>query len=261
MVTALGKEAKIQEGWLIGAMLSDKNDNSTCTPCGKCRQKIASFVDQNIKINLLTLDKNIIASPTIRELLPSDFSYKNIGKGIVGNSAELNIEEQAINNRVCRYGKLKESEIFNWFKDLKPDSRATDKYNVVIIKLENNIYIAGVEVQNAAYTGSTMAIQNAISIMNIEFGNNQKVIEVYSLTKNLAASKLPDEKDYFYPLSGTELEVLKPFATRKIKACLFNENGNFMYQDLEYNTEVIKPKKGPERFINDYMKRERSLSI
>ena len=62
MVTGLGKQVELVEGWVMGAPKhlkpgsADPLANNKCTCCGKCRQQIAGFAGPDVKIHSVSLN-------------------------------------------------------------------------------------------------------------------------------------------------------------------------------------------------------------
>lgn len=52
------------------------NENTICTPCGACRQRLYEFADENMKIYLCSQDGTINKVITLGELLPHPFKFK-----------------------------------------------------------------------------------------------------------------------------------------------------------------------------------------
>ncbi|MBC7674987.1 MAG: cytidine deaminase, partial [Rhodoferax sp.] len=59
------------------AVIADSPEPVPC--CGGCRQKIAEFADQNVRVNLYTTDGKS-KSMTVAELLPGSFSAAHMDR-------------------------------------------------------------------------------------------------------------------------------------------------------------------------------------
>lgn len=234
MVTALGKKAAIHEAWVIGApeSLTGPCDHPLAAiggqPCGNCRQQIFGLAaDENIPIHCLSLNGHDTIR-TIGYLLPDAFQFEDFDNAAAeersaarGHLAPDDID--TLLERVMRKGPLTRQQIFSWLDTLESIDYASRIGQAVIIGLDNGHYVAGVKVENAAYTGLS-AMQAALGIATVNFGKST-VREIYTLSK----SRRPDmqDKDMVYPLSLPSIQGLNEFvADVKIPVTLFTESGD-----------------------------------
>lgn len=234
MVTALGKAAAIHEGWVLGAPehltgpcdhpLADRDGQ----PCGNCRQQIIGLAASNdIPIHCLSLNGRDVVK-TIGQLLPDDFQFEDFNPDAAAsrNAARGTTaprDPDAIIDRVLRRGPLTRDQVFTWLDQLESVDYASLVGQSVILGLDNGFYVAGVKVENAAYTGLN-AMQAALGIATANFGK-VRVNEIYALSK----SRRPDmpSHDMIYPLSLPAIQGLNEFvAGADIPLSLFTENGD-----------------------------------
>lgn len=92
IATALGKNAEIVEGWVMGAPTNLKAGddhalaNNCVSCCGKCRQQIASLANPAVQIHSVSLN-GAIKTTTVGDFLPDAFTYKQFMTEVGGNSA------------------------------------------------------------------------------------------------------------------------------------------------------------------------------
>ena len=234
LVTAMGKKAAIHDAWVLGApgRLTGPSDDPMADldgqPCGNCRQQILGLAaNEEVPVHCLSLNgKDTIK--TIGYLLPDAFQFadfdpeaaaeREAARGFLApeNPAELM-------TRVMRRGPLSQTEIHVWINQLESVDYASRIGQAVIIRLENGFYVAGVKVENAAYTGLN-AMQAALGIATANFGK-VCVTEIYTLSK----SRRPDMQgdDMVYPLSLPSIQGLNEFvADPAIPVTLFTQGGD-----------------------------------
>lgn len=189
MATALGKDAHIVEGWVMGAPKNLKHgdqdalaDNKVSC-CGKCRQQIAEFADPDVVLHSISLNGDH-EEATIDTLLPKQFNFKQFAPELLQPTPkELNVLScSEIENRLTRKGAvLSNEEIYAWLQSLESIDYATQTGQAVILKLQDNQYVAGVKIENAAYV-SIDPIQCAIAIANVAI-EKPCVQEVWTLSQ------------------------------------------------------------------------------
>lgn len=138
------------------------------------------------------------------------------------NTPHLSTDE--IRNRLMRQGTILDNmQIFNWLKDIHSDNRACFADKSIVLRLNNGAYVAGVSVDNPAYTASISAARSAVSIMNAIFGQ-QHVSEVWYFERNNTSV----QANKFYLLSGSSLQVLSEFCnnTSEVTVNIFSVKGS-----------------------------------
>lgn len=218
MVTGLGKQAEIVEGWVMGAPGKLKqgdtdpaaNQGGSC--CGKCRQQIAGFAAPSVPIHSVALNGQV-ATTTVGEFLPDAFSYRSFMPELVSSRhadtpAPASPEVEA---KLMRQGPLTNDQIRSWLKELESFDLSSRQSQAVIIRLANGMYVAGVKVEDAAFL-SIDPMQSAIALATAEFGA-QKVTEVHSFGKGRDGAELG--ADAYIPLTGSALQVLSQFAVHE----------------------------------------------
>jgi cytidine deaminase len=166
MVTALGKQAEIVEGWVMGAPLSikpgdkDPAADALCSCCGKCRQQIAGLAAEDAKIHYVTLNGKT-STTTVGAFLPELFTFRSYIPGLVkdqGGAVSL--------KNLTRKGPLDEGDIEAWLKSLESVDYATKVTQSIILKLDNGFYVAGTKVEEAAFvdiSAAQAATANAVT--------------------------------------------------------------------------------------------------
>lgn len=201
MATAFGKGAEIAEGWIMGAPKDLKQgsnhflaDNKVSC-CGKCRQQIVGFADPSVVIHSISLNGGH-KQTTVREFLPDEFSFRQFAPELLTppaiKKATPSIAE--IENKLVRRGReLSETEILQWLQKLESIDYATQTGQAVVLKLAGNNYVAGVNIEDAAYV-SIDPVSSAIAIASAEFG--QFVVEeAWTLSKSKIEIELADSRN------------------------------------------------------------------
>ena len=236
MVTALGKKAAIHEAWVMGApaSLTGPCDHPMADldaqPCGNCRQQILGLaVNDQIPVHCLSLNGRDTVK-TIGYLLPDAFQFEDFDPEAAAERAAAqgflapeNVQE--VIHQVIRQGPLSQQDIRDWIGQLESVDYASRIGQAVIIRLENGFYVAGVKVENAAYTGLN-AMQAALGIATANFGK-VRVQEIYTLS----TSRRPDMPghDVVYPLSLPSIQGLNEFvADPHIPVTLFTQGGDYV---------------------------------
>ena len=94
--------------------------------------------------------------------------------------------------------------------------------HIVILRLTNGAYVAGVKVENGAYVG-TSAMQSALANAVTTYGSVD-VAEVYSRGHRIGAAE-----DLVYPVALSGLQGLNEFVTtdpKKIPVTMFTASGD-----------------------------------
>ncbi|MCE9508150.1 MAG: hypothetical protein K8R48_07550 [Alphaproteobacteria bacterium] len=195
MVTGLGKQAEIAEVWVMGA---------TC--CGKCRQQIAGFAGENVKIHYMAL-KGGSASTTVGAFLPETFTLREFSAEKKSSSAEK-LSAADVENRLFRKGNLTEQDIKTWLQEINSIDYFSKISQAVVLKLDNGVYAAGAKVEDAAFL-SLNAVQSALASAVTNFGACA-VQEAWVYTKGRAGKEIPP--DSFCALTMSALQSLLQMA-------------------------------------------------
>lgn len=233
IVTAMGKRATIHEGWGMGApgALTGRCDHPMADlagqPCGNCRQQIMGLAESDdVQIHSLSLNGHDNVK-TINYLLPDAFQFEDYDDGAAterkaARGALAPIDPTDILARVIRPGDLSEAQIFAWLDSLESIDYASHIGQSVVLRLDNGFYVAGVKVENAAYTGIN-AMQAALGNATVNFGK-VSVDAIYALSKPRRVDMAGD--DLVYPLSLPSLQGLNEFiAAPDVPVRLFTTAG------------------------------------
>lgn len=231
MVTSLGNQAEIREGWIMGAPSSLSRGTESpmadvlLTCCGKCRQQLANFADETVSIHSISLN-GAKSTTTMGAFLPDQFTFKQFNMTL-GNSGQTKPDKAPtavqIAEQLVRTGRtLSQDEIFGWLQSLESADFATWTSDAIVLRLENGAYVAGVKVEEAAFVDIN-AMQSAVAIATGAFGK-QAVSEVWSFSKARDPKQFAD--DAFRPPSLSSLQTLLEFAAHKdIPIHLLNAKG------------------------------------
>lgn len=247
MVTALGKKASIHEAWVVGAPeyltgpAKDHMADLPGLPCGNCRQQIHGLAEHGgIDVHCVSLNgKDMIRS--IDFLLPDAFQFEDFDPEAAAerDAARGHLapdDPGEIMNRVIRKGLLSGTEIFEWLNSLESVDYASRISQSVILLLDNGYYVAGVKVENAAYTGLN-AIQAALGIATVNFGP-ARVREIYALSKSRRSGM--DQSDLIYPLSLPSIQGLNEFIENPtVPVTLFAPSGDCVVMDYGAAAECL----------------------
>lgn len=180
LVTAFGKAAIIDAVWLMAApdylIVPTNNPMADIQgqTCGNCRQQISGLaLNGNIPVRAISLN-GTGATDTLETLLPKSFSFGDFDPSIAARRLEDRARKDdpdfaAIEKRLMRQTPQDKAAIFTWLSDLESIDYASGQGQAVVLSLSNGAYVAGVRVENAAYTGLN-AIQSAIGIASTAFG-------------------------------------------------------------------------------------------
>ena len=227
-VGALGQEADIVEGWVMGAPRGATTSDLAVYPCGECRQRIAQYTAPTAPIHIVGLDGEMKNTKTRAELIPNAFSFRDLSHNDVAAATALASEARQLIREVRT--PLGINEIYEWMGRLQPDVRVSGVKESVVLRLENGAYVAGVKIENAAYPSSTMAMQSAVAVMNLAFGP-QKIAEVW----NYGAYTIPEkgQETAYIPLTGSSLQILAQFADGTVPVNTMNSQGNVKTVSLQ----------------------------
>ncbi len=214
LVTALGKQAEIVEGWVMGAPRhikpgdKDPSADAQVSCCGKCRQQIAGLASENTKIHYVTLNGEVTTT-TVGKFLPDLFSFRQFipdlvrdqGKGVAPVADD-------VQKKLLRRGPLTDKEIQSWLKSLEPVDYASKISQSVVLKLDNGFYVAGARVEEAAFIDIS-AVQAAIANAASAFGTFT-VENAWVYTCGRDEKKLPAGNFGTLPMSA--LQVLLEFS-------------------------------------------------
>jgi cytidine deaminase len=195
MVTSLGKQAEIAEVWVMGA---------TC--CGKCRQQIAGFAGENVKIHYMAL-KGGGTSTTVGAFLPEAFTLREFSAEKKSAGSGM-LSAAAIENRLFRKAPLTEQQIAAWLREIDSIDYFSKISQAVVLKLDNGAYAAGAKVEDAAFL-SMNAVQSALASAVTNFGACA-VQETWVYTKGRAGKEIPP--DSFGVLTMSALQSLLQMA-------------------------------------------------
>lgn len=210
MVTALGRCAVIENVWVMGATEKTSNTADTTSCCGRCRQRLAGFATDETAIHMVSLE-GVITSAAMKDLLPRSFSFKDYltdhDKKTSCGSRLTTLNEAEINNRLIRKAGHTDNDIFSWLSELEAIDYTSAISQSAIIVLDNGHSVAGVRIEDAAFTGIN-AVQSAIALACARFGTF-KISRVFMLSKSADPHILP--KNAIQPLSLSALQALYEF--------------------------------------------------
>lgn len=228
MVVALGKDAAIVEGWVMGAPrgLEKGTDNPLgdveVSCCGKCRQQIANFASEDVVIHSVALN-GPASTTTMGRYLPDQFTFRQFRPAAEPGEATPPPARPAgqIEQRLIRTGPdLPPAAIRDWLQSLESANAASGTSDAVIMRLANGAHVAGVKIEEAAFQ-DVNAIQCAAANANAEFGK-QPVTELWSYSHGYPSQ--PD--DAFVTPKLSALQTLLAFATGPdLPIHLFNTSG------------------------------------
>jgi cytidine deaminase len=187
MLTGLGKYAEIAEGWVMGApRQAQAPTDALVSCCGKCRQQIAGFAGENVKIHYVALDGHMTTT-TVGAFLPEAFTLRQFSAE--KKSAAKKHTAAEIENRLVRKGKLSDTEITQWLKDIESVDYFSKVSQAVVLELGNNHYAAGGKMEDAAFL-SMNAMQAALAIAVASFGA-QALRAAWIYTKTRDGKEMP----------------------------------------------------------------------
>jgi cytidine deaminase len=189
MITALGPGSRASTVWVMGGGSQEQDDRiGSC--CGRCRQRIAGLTTEDAVIFNVSLSGKVLKTG-INELLPHSFSFQNLpGYSENEKPGEMNLStnDNDLGSRLLRSGHVSEKEVAEWAISLRSVSLASQVNQSAIIELENGYYVAGVRIEDAAYTGIN-AIQAAKANATAIFGE-QKISRLWLHSKKMNANAI-----------------------------------------------------------------------
>lgn len=278
MITTLGKSAEITEGWVMGAPLrlnpgdDDPLANNNVTCCGKCRQQIAEFAEGNVIIHSVSLNGEF-KQTTVDKFLPDAFCFKDFSTDMIKhtNASFEGVSQKDLEKKLIRHVEkaLSEKEIFHWLEQLESIDYASKAGQAVVLKLEDNHYVAGVNIENAAYISISpmqCAIANAKTIcktISVEqvwvitqvrndnffstFTSEEKNFSLLKEFKQAKKSSLVVAKAC-QPLTFSSLQILSQFAKNdNIPIHLLNSDGS--KSEIQFNESFQFPVTFPREKI------------
>lgn len=190
MVTGLGCRARIVEGWVMGGPKGARTSDTLVGCCGKCRQQIAGFAGEGVKIHSLSLN-GATASTTVGAFLPDPFTFlQYMPEGF--DATKINAaapSRDAVKKRLTRQGPLSEQEIVVWLKDIESIDYVSKVSQSIVLQLDNGVCVAGSKIEEAAFV-SLNAAQSAVAIVVSAFGA-RKVQKAWVYTKGRDGAALP----------------------------------------------------------------------
>ncbi|MFH1158652.1 MAG: hypothetical protein V1721_07215 [Pseudomonadota bacterium] len=236
LVTGLGRQAEIVEGWVMGAPKGvnagdpDPAADTLISCCGKCRQQIAGLAGEDVKIHALTLNGRR-SSTTVGAFLPDLFTFRQyipelLAPKETGAPAPSSDE---VRNRLIRQERQTEEEIFAWLRDLESLVYVSKVSQALVLELDNGAYVAGAKIEEAAFI-SMNAAQSAVAVAVSAFGERAiRGIRVY--TKGVDGREIP--ADSFGTLTLPALQTLSEMAEHeKIPVRFFMEGGDTVSMTL-----------------------------
>lgn len=238
MVTALGPDAQITRGWLMGAPQRLKEPGGdtlgdTCgSCCGKCRQQLAAFADPAVPVTGFALNGGRSVTHTIGEMLPDMFTDRTfrLATEQVHETAPPRTLAQARHRliRECPPDQaLDKAELTAWLRELQSVDTYSAVSQAVIVRLSNGAYVAGTKIEDAAFI-SIDPMQSAMAVATGEFGPVE-VKEVWCFgTKRDAAAKGRIPENCVVPLTLSAIQILSEFHRNpRLPIHYMDEQGRF----------------------------------
>jgi cytidine deaminase len=204
LVTGLGKDAEIAEGWVMGAPQKVEagapGADVLVSCCGKCRQQIAGFAGESVKIHYVSLNGHMTTT-TVGAFLPEAFTLRGFSEE--KKSAAKKYSAVEIENRLLRKGQS-EKEIIAWLKDIDSVDYLSKISQAMVLELDNGTCVAGAKIEDAAFL-SMNAAQSALAIAVSKFGAC-KISKVWVYTKGRSGKEIP--ADSFGGLTLSALQTL-----------------------------------------------------
>jgi len=237
MVTAFGKAGEILEGWVMGAAKDDVTSESMVTCCGKCRQHIAGFAKENVKIHSVALNGDI-STTTVGEFLPKAFTFREYIEEITNSIESItpSLSNGNIENKLIRCGNLSDKDIFEWLDNLESIDYVSKISQSIILKLDNGFYVAGTNIEEIAFV-SISAAQNAVAISSVEFGDIS-IEKIWVYTKGREGKEIA--ADSFASLPMSSLQVLISMAVKEdIPISFFSSDATMVETSLIESAKIL----------------------
>jgi len=200
-------------------------------------------------VQAISLNGNAVTDP-ISHLLPSSFSFADFDPEIHTQrqqDRQKTLDPAAdILHKVLRKTPQTQGQIFDWLQSLESVDYASGIGQAVVLRLTNGAFVAGVRVENAAYTGLS-AVQGAIGIAVTTFGTIE-IAEIYQLSTGQKGEPL----GRIHPLSGSALQSLGEFVTDDgVPVTLFAQNGQSFTCPLSAMAQFLTRFAAPGYFIEN----------
>lgn len=256
LVAAFGKKAAIDAVWVMAApgLLTGPTPDPMADiqgqTCGNCRQQISGLAaSPDIPVQAISLNGNAVTDP-ISHLLPSSFSFADFDPEIHTQrqqDRQKTLDPAAdILHKVLRKTPQTQGQIFDWLQSLESVDYASGIGQAVVLRLTSGAFVAGVRVENAAYTGLS-AVQGAIGIAVTTFGSIE-IAEIYQLS----TVQKDEPPGRVHPLSGSSLQSLGEFVTDDdIPVTLFAQNGQSFTCPLSAMAQFLTRFAAPGYFIEN----------
>ena len=235
IVTALGRQAEITEGWVMaapqGVNAGDSNPaaDTLIVCCGKCRQQIAGLAGEDVKIHTITLNGRQ-SSTTVGAFLPDLFTFRQyIPELLMLKKTNLPAPSyDEVKNRLIRQGKQTEEEILKWLKEIESIAYVSKVSQALVLELDNGAYAAGGKIEEAAFV-SINAAQNAVAVAVAAFGACA-VRGVWVYTKGGEGREIPANS--FGTLTLSALQTLSEMAEHEKIPVRFFTRGDSLSMTL-----------------------------
>lgn len=204
MATALGKGAVAHRVWTMG--------QNFARPCGNCRQQLSDLATgPGMDVACFTPDGDKTIS-TLGRLLPDPFTFQQINPDIRLEQPAANpvIDITSLSTRAIRRATPEVmADLSGWLSGLESIDHASHIHHAVALELKNGYIVAGVKVENAAFTGLN-AMQSALGIATSCFGH-VGINAVYAFSANPDRSPMPlsaEQSLYDYTGAPPPISVL-----------------------------------------------------
>ena len=235
MVTGLGRNAEIAEGWVMAAPQgvnagdSDPAADTMISCCGKCRQQIAGLAGEGVKIHTITLNGRQ-SSTTVGDFLPDLFTFRQYIPELLmlkkTNVPAPSYDE--VKNRLIRHGKQTEEEILTWLKEIESIAYVSKVSQAIVLELDNGVYVAGAKIEEAAFL-SINAAQSAVAVAVAAFGACA-IRGVWVHTKGGEGREIPANS--FGTLTLSALQTLSEMAEHEEISVRFFTRGDSLSMTL-----------------------------
>lgn len=242
MVTALGRSARIAEGWVMGAPENDKAADTLASCCGKCRQQIAGFASKDVKIHSFSPNGQK-SSTTVGAFLPDLFTFRQYLPDTANSKkSTAPLSAQEISERLTRTVMPAEKELLAWLKQIESVDDASKISQSLVIKLDNDACVAGTKVEEAAFN-CISAAQSALAAATAEFGVCV-VREAWVYTKGRDGKEVPT--GHVGTLAMSALQTLLQCAEhREIPVHFFEGDGGGLQTTLSAAAQMAPTSSHP----------------
>ena len=248
IVTGLGKQAEIVEGWVMGAPANvgagDKGPaaKSLASCCGKCRQQIAGLAAADAQIHSVSVSGKT-STTAVGAFLPDLFTFRQYILDLATDQRTGKAPAAAaVKKKLVRKGPLTRKEIEGWLKSLESVDYASKVSQSIILKLDNGFYAAGTRVEEAAFVDINAA-QAAIAVATSAFGTCT-VESAWVYTKGRDEKKLPAGSFGTLPMSA--LQVLSEFAkSDKMPVHYLGDGGLVVNKTLASAAKIVPISRKP----------------